>query len=60
MQVYTNVNEIGQAHVLMRTQKRYLQTIDKVATTSPSPPCPTLAQSSQDHKFDNSNLLPSL
>jgi hypothetical protein len=60
MQMYTNLKETGQAHVLMRTQKRYLQTIDEVATASPSPPRPTLAQSSQDHKFDTSNLLPSL
>jgi hypothetical protein len=60
MQLYTNLKETGQEHVLMRTQKRYLQTIDEVTTTSPIPPHPALAQSSQDHKFDTSNLLPSL
>jgi hypothetical protein len=60
MKMYTNLNEIGQAHVLMRTQKRYLQTIDEIKTTSPSPPRPTLTQSSQEHKFDTSNFLLSL
>jgi hypothetical protein len=42
----------------MRTQKRYLQTVDEVATTSPSPPRPTLAQSSQNHRFDILKLSP--
>jgi hypothetical protein len=60
MQMYTILKEIGQAHVLMRNQKRYLHTIDEVATASPIPPRPALAQISQDHNFDTSNLLPSL
>jgi hypothetical protein len=60
MKMYTKLKEIGQAHVLMRTQNRYLQTINEVATTSPIPPRPSLAKISQDHKFDTSNLLPSL
>jgi hypothetical protein len=60
MKIYTNLKETYQAHVLMRTQKRYLQTVYEVATASPSLPRPALAQSSQDHKFDTSNLLPSL
>jgi hypothetical protein len=47
MQMYTNLKETGQAHVLMRNQKRYLQTIDEVTIASPSPPHPALAQSSQ-------------
>jgi hypothetical protein len=60
MKMYTNLKEIGQTHVLMRTQKIYLQTIDEITTASPSPPRPTLSQSSQDHKFDTSNFLLSL
>jgi hypothetical protein len=47
MKMYTNLKETFQAHVLMRTQKRYLQTIDEVATTSPTPPRPSLAHVSQ-------------
>ena len=43
MQIYIILKETCQEHVLMRTQKRYLQTIDEVATASLSPPCPTLA-----------------
>jgi hypothetical protein len=42
----------------MRTQKRYLQTVDEVTTASPSPPHPTLAQSSQNHRFDILNISP--
>ena len=56
MQMYTNLKETGQAYVLMRTQKRYLKTIDEVATASPRPPRLSLAQSSQEHKFDTSNM----
>jgi len=32
--------------------------VDTFATTSPSPPRPTLAQCSQDHKFDIQNIPP--
>ena len=42
----------------MRTQKRYLQTIGEVTIASPSPPCPALAQSSQNHRFGILNLSP--
>jgi hypothetical protein len=55
IQAHENVHNIEgnkPKHVLMRTQKRYLQTIDEVAIASPSHPHPSLAQISQDHKFD--------
>jgi hypothetical protein len=60
MKMYTKLKETGQSHVLMRTQKRYLQNINEVAVASQNPPRPALAQNSQDHKFDASNLIPSL
>jgi hypothetical protein len=44
----------------MRTLKRHLQSVDAVATTSPSPPHPTLARSSQYHKFDTQNIPPKI
>jgi hypothetical protein len=44
MQMYTNLKETFQVHLLMRTQKRYLQTIDEVTAASPSPPRLALAQ----------------
>jgi hypothetical protein len=42
----------------MKTQKIYLQTVDEVTTTSPSPPHPSLAQSSKNHRFDILNISP--
>ena len=58
MKMYTKLKEIGQSHVLMRTQNRYLQIVDEVAVASPSSPHPSLAQSSQNHRFDILNLSP--
>jgi hypothetical protein len=40
--------------------KEILTIMDGVATTSPSPPRPTLARCSQDHKFDIQNIPPLL
>jgi hypothetical protein len=56
MQQYTILKGIGQV-ILMRTLKRYLQSVDEVATASPSPPRPALARCSQDH---NQNLSPKI
>jgi hypothetical protein len=56
MKQYTILKGIGQV-ILMRTLKRYLQFVDVVAIASPSPPCPALAQCSQDHKFDIKSFL---
>jgi hypothetical protein len=39
----------------MRTSRRNLQYLDDVATTSPSPPCPTLAR--KIHNQNNNDLL---
>jgi hypothetical protein len=44
----------------MRTLKRHLQSVDAVATTSPSPPHPSLARCSQDHKFDIQKIPPKI
>jgi hypothetical protein len=56
MQPYTNLKEIGQAYI-NENITRHLQSVDAVATTSPSPPHPTLARCSQDH---NQNLSPKI
>jgi hypothetical protein len=58
MQMYTNLKETCQEYVLMRNQKRYLQTVDEVTTAYPSPPRPSLAKVSQDHRFDTLKLSP--
>jgi hypothetical protein len=57
MQQYAILKGICQV-ILMRTLKRYLQTIDEVATTSPSSPHPALAQCSQNHRFDILKISP--
>jgi hypothetical protein len=44
----------------MRTLKRHLQSVDAVATTSPSPPRPALARCSQDHRFDIQKISPKI
>jgi hypothetical protein len=40
MQPYTNLKETVQAYI-NENITRHLQSVDAVATTSPSPPCPT-------------------
>jgi hypothetical protein len=57
MQQYTILKGIGQV-ILMRTLKRYLQSVDAVATTTPIPPRPSLARCSQDHRFYIQNIPP--
>jgi hypothetical protein len=59
MQQYTILKGIGQV-ILIKTLTRYLQSVDAVATTSPSPPHPALARCSQYHSFDIQKLSPKI